>query len=134
MSISLKHKDLEPLGQCQCIVTGWAFGFVTFDKTGRSPAAQDPDLTAQNMINQDAGLRKQLSTSGRPDKNLCNLTNRAVIWRGVLSVGAGTCTSSCRTMHYHSSPVTGLLVVYQCGTLTEEPEEMLWLRRSESNW
>lgn len=44
------------------------------------PSAQDLDLTAQDMINQGSGLRKQLSTPGRAWQNLCNQINKAVIW------------------------------------------------------
>lgn len=52
-------KDLEPLVQYYCITTiGWSFEFVICNKKFMFPSAQD-------MVNQGSGLRKQLSTPGR---------------------------------------------------------------------
>ena len=49
-------------------------------RDSRLPSDQDPDLTAQGMINQGSGLSKQLSTPGRAWQNLRNQINKAVIW------------------------------------------------------
>lgn len=67
-----------------CSNSRLAFGSVTCTQRSMSPPAQDPDLRAQEMINQGLELLKQLCTPGRDWQNLGNQINKAVILCPVL--------------------------------------------------